>query len=611
MKPKTVDCSSDGLNVDDHFSTNNLWDKAVGMHLNINQKLSRKFKQYEGVPLKVACDVIMMCILKNTIAICSEILEIHPMLKIEPYRLFFDDMNTRDTCFSFIHFAIDISTSCVTTMAMDEGDFAKTTERRDEGKDCYDYAERKYDSVIGRTFSTVSASLLVVEKLSDISPLFFIGVLQAMVPLLFMDIYVNGVNQLSDLEIDKINKPYLPLASGQVSFTTGAIIVASSLTLSCSNNIAYLFPPFSLPQASHTAWEECRKNGSSVEMEKTSTTCGNMRLGYLGSHISNYIFRSHAGIALFKDVPDIDGDQAYGIQSFAARFGQKRVFWICVCLFEMAFGIALMAGLTSSSLLVKIVTTLPNSSSECNCHVTSLMPLFRSLLRWTSFFRLAPPVTLLFAVPYSPHPFLKENPPFQNILNPRNGLGHAALAWILWYQAKFVDLTSKASMGSFFMLIWKFLKPSSSCLDTLVHFSCSYHASLFFAVDALNIIKASLININRNLSNWDGGDPYTSNWTGVTQADAQKLISRFPGSFKEASESMTQQDHKNNHAHAPQKEEGRGSNNKDSSLVGYGSKGHKIHYSGPLLVLSSNMDQMLKDHDRQIQEDELIELCMS
>ena len=35
---------------------------------------------------------------------------------------------------------------------------------------------------------------------------------------------------------------------------------------------------------------------------------------------------------------------------------------------------------------------------------------------------------------------------------------------------------------------------------------------------------------------------------------------------------------------------------------GYGSKGHKIHYSGPLLVPSSNMDQVLKDHDRQIQE---------
>ncbi|XP_074562054.1 putative serine/threonine-protein kinase At1g54610 [Curcuma longa] len=35
---------------------------------------------------------------------------------------------------------------------------------------------------------------------------------------------------------------------------------------------------------------------------------------------------------------------------------------------------------------------------------------------------------------------------------------------------------------------------------------------------------------------------------------------------------------------------------------GYGPKGNKIHYSGPLLRPSGNVDQMLKDHDRQIQE---------
>ncbi|RZB77127.1 putative serine/threonine-protein kinase isoform B [Glycine soja] len=89
--------------------------------------------------------------------------------------------------------------------------------------------------------------------------------------------------------------------------------------------------------------------------------------------------------------------------------------------------------------------------------------------------------------------------------------------------------------------------------------------------------------------------------SGSSQTVAPKLINRFPGSFKEASESMMQQDQKY-HAHVPQKEEGRGSSNKDSNLVGYGSKGHKIHHSGPLLVPSSNHDQMLKDHDRQIQE---------
>ncbi|RDY13425.1 Glycinol 4-dimethylallyltransferase, partial [Mucuna pruriens] len=98
---------------------------------------------------------------------------------------------------------------------------------------CYPY------SMIGRTLSTISASLLVVEKLSDISPLFFIGLVQVLIPHLFMDLYINGVNQVFDLEIDKINKPYLPLASGKLSFTTGVFIVASSAIL-----VPYIFIPF-------------------------------------------------------------------------------------------------------------------------------------------------------------------------------------------------------------------------------------------------------------------------------------------------------------------------------------------------------------------------------
>lgn len=94
-------------------------------------------------------------------------------------------------------------------------------------------------------------------------------------------------------------------------------------------------------------------------------------------------------------------------------------------------------------------------------------------------------------------------------------------------------------------------------------------------------------------------------------------MTRLPGSFKETSEE------------ANQEENGR-SNKKDPILVsalnvlltifrnyqcyytelcfvlwlqlGYGSKGHKIHYSGPLVVPSGNMDQVLKDHDRHIQD---------
>ncbi|CAH8382531.1 unnamed protein product [Eruca vesicaria subsp. sativa] len=77
--------------------------------------------------------------------------------------------------------------------------------------------------------------------------------------------------------------------------------------------------------------------------------------------------------------------------------------------------------------------------------------------------------------------------------------------------------------------------------------------------------------------------------TGASQQETFRGMSRLPGSFKETSEE------------ASQEENGR-SNKKDPILLGYGSKGHKIHYSGPLVVPSGNMDQVLKDHDRHIQE---------
>ncbi|KAL1563714.1 putative serine/threonine-protein kinaseisoform X2 [Salvia divinorum] len=78
--------------------------------------------------------------------------------------------------------------------------------------------------------------------------------------------------------------------------------------------------------------------------------------------------------------------------------------------------------------------------------------------------------------------------------------------------------------------------------------------------------------------------------------EAPKLIARFPGSFKEGSHSMTRQDLKNNGQH----EDDKASNN--SVSLGKGPRGNKIHYSGPLLVPSGKVEQVLKDHDRQIQE---------
>ncbi|PWZ05626.1 putative homogentisate phytyltransferase 1, chloroplastic [Zea mays] len=77
-----------------------------------------------------------------------------------------------------------------------------------------------------KALSIVSVSLLAVQSLSDISPLFLTGLLEAVVAALFMNIYIVGLNQLFDIEIDKVNKPTLPLASGEYTPATGVAIVS-------------------------------------------------------------------------------------------------------------------------------------------------------------------------------------------------------------------------------------------------------------------------------------------------------------------------------------------------------------------------------------------------
>lgn len=48
----------------------------------------------------------------------------------------------------------------------------------------------------------------------------FLGLLS----LLLGNIYIVGINQVFDVKIDRINKPFLPIASGELSLHTAAIL---------------------------------------------------------------------------------------------------------------------------------------------------------------------------------------------------------------------------------------------------------------------------------------------------------------------------------------------------------------------------------------------------
>ncbi|KAL2327484.1 hypothetical protein Fmac_020911 [Flemingia macrophylla] len=238
-------------------------------------------------------------------------------------------------------------------------------------------------TMIASVMNIISMSLLAVDKLSDISPTFFIGLLKAMAVILPMTLYVNGVNQLVDIEIDKINKSYLPLASRQYSFAMGCFIVALSLILSYGLGWTVGSPPLLWIISSHFILGTAYSINLPLLRWKRSSVLTAMYIIFdkgmlfqlaLFLHMQTFVFKRpimfprslifaivfmsffSVVIALSKDIPDIEGDKKFGVRTLSVRLGQKQVFWICVSLLEMAYGIAILIGATSSCLWSKLIT---------------------------------------------------------------------------------------------------------------------------------------------------------------------------------------------------------------------------------------------------------------
>jgi len=204
-----------------------------------------------------------------------------------------------------------------------------------------------------------------VVQSSHLLPLLF-----AWIPSLLINIYIVGLNQLTDVSIDRINKPELPLASGALKQWQGWVICLASLVLGlggafalrasphCSMPLlqtlvlsaligtAYSLEPIRLkrfPTAAALCILTVRGTIINVGfMAHSLATCfgggeslvGNMVGGLWALPFSNfkcgmatlYFAVFGAVIALMKDIPDIVGDKAHNIKSFTVRLGATRVF---------------------------------------------------------------------------------------------------------------------------------------------------------------------------------------------------------------------------------------------------------------------------------------------
>ncbi|KAL9458019.1 hypothetical protein AB3S75_006967 [Citrus x aurantiifolia] len=238
---------------------------------------------------------------------------------------------------------------------------------------------------MGTVIAIISVSLLPLQNLDDLTPTYFMGFFKAMVSGLLMTVYEVTINQLYDVKIDKVNKPNLPLASGDLSMRTGIAIASSSLLMSLAMGIMLRSPPFLLALI---IWFLL---GSAYSVDKYvlgRPIAITRTLMFAVAITCCFCFV----ISVLKDIPDEDGDREFGIRTLTVILGKESVLWLCVYVLFIAYGAAVIVGLTSSPYLLSKLVTI---------------------------------------------------------------ISHSMLATLLWHEARTVDLSSKVSTLSFYMFIWK------------------------------------------------------------------------------------------------------------------------------------------------------------
>lgn len=228
------------------------------------------------------------------------------------------------------------------------------------------------------------------------------------------NVYIVGLNQLTDVEIDRINKPHLPLAAEEFSLTQGGWIVGitgffaiavaalsgwwlfATVATSLLIGTVYSLPPIRLKQFPFLA-AFCILTVRGIVVNLGIFLHFSQKFQTQEAITSNiwaltlFIFLFTIAIAIFKDVPDLEGDKKYNISTFTLILGKSTVFNIS-----------------------RNVITL--------CYLGMVI----AAIFWLN----------------------KINSPFF--------IGyHLVLLTLLWWRSRDVDLAEKSAIASFYQFIWK------------------------------------------------------------------------------------------------------------------------------------------------------------
>jgi homogentisate phytyltransferase/homogentisate geranylgeranyltransferase len=243
-------------------------------------------------------------------------------------------------------------------------------------------------TIVGTTLSVLALYAIAVTDLAggDLGAGLF-DLWWTLVAAWCVNVFIVGINQLEDIEIDRINKPHLPIAAGDLSPATGRRIVAVAaavpLLLAATQGAAELVA-VALGLAVGTAYSvpplRLKRFPALASLSITFVRSLVVNLGVWlhfshalggGSEIHPAVWALIAvtipfsfAIAILKDVPDIEGDRRYAIATFSVRLGARPVFALGVAVLTLGelgmatIGAALLDGASTAVLVAGHLSAL-------------------------------------------------------------------------------------------------------------------------------------------------------------------------------------------------------------------------------------------------------------
>jgi homogentisate phytyltransferase / homogentisate geranylgeranyltransferase len=188
-----------------------------------------------------------------------------------------------------------------------------------------------------------------------------------------VNVYIVGLNQLEDVDIDRINKPGLPIPAGDLSVSRARVIVAASggavtilaltqgwvelvaVVSAMAIGTAYSSPPLRLKRfpalaAASISIVRAVVVNVGVYLHFAASLGGRAEVSALPAPIialTLFVLPFSLAIAVLKDVPDAKGDRRFGIATFTIRLGRRRAVGMgLVALSAGYLGMAVLGPLT-------------------------------------------------------------------------------------------------------------------------------------------------------------------------------------------------------------------------------------------------------------------------